>query len=170
MKKGCSLVGLLALVGLLVGVGLVVKRFPALPMIQALQSFVVVFVGLAGWLLAYYLRFEIPNSKTADYKSHSNRTHRDESKTGRGTGKQREAGHKWCGRGDSNPHGLATVSPSSWCVCQFRHFRAKGSYQLSVLSRQSTNGCPFSLQLPFVSRRFRRVLQSGPYCLLTADD
>jgi hypothetical protein len=29
----------------------------------------------------------------------------------------------WCGRGDSNPHGLATVSPSSWCVCQFRHFR-----------------------------------------------
>ena len=30
---------------------------------------------------------------------------------------------RWCGRGDSNPHGLATVSPSSWCVCQFRHFR-----------------------------------------------
>ena len=29
----------------------------------------------------------------------------------------------WCGRGDSNPHGLATASPSSWCVCQFRHFR-----------------------------------------------
>src|SRR5438093_1335586 len=29
----------------------------------------------------------------------------------------------WCGRGDSNPHDLATASPSSWCVCQFRHFR-----------------------------------------------
>src|SRR5262249_31744648 len=29
----------------------------------------------------------------------------------------------WCGRGDSNPHGIATASPSSWCVCQFRHFR-----------------------------------------------
>src|SRR5215510_4363559 len=28
-----------------------------------------------------------------------------------------------CGRGDSNPHGIATASPSSWCVCQFRHFR-----------------------------------------------
>jgi hypothetical protein len=29
----------------------------------------------------------------------------------------------WCGRGDSNPHALASASPSSWCVCQFRHFR-----------------------------------------------
>ena len=33
----------------------------------------------------------------------------------------------WCGRGDSNPHGIATASPSSWCVCQFRHFRVRGS-------------------------------------------
>ena len=32
-----------------------------------------------------------------------------------------------CGRGDSNPHDVATASPSSWCVCQFRHFR---EYQL----------------------------------------
>jgi hypothetical protein len=31
----------------------------------------------------------------------------------------------WCGRGDSNPHALASVSPSSWCVCQFRHFRKR---------------------------------------------
>jgi hypothetical protein len=30
---------------------------------------------------------------------------------------------EWCGRGDSNPHALASASPSSWCVCQFRHFR-----------------------------------------------
>jgi hypothetical protein len=29
----------------------------------------------------------------------------------------------WCGRGDSNPYDLAIASPSSWCVCQFRHFR-----------------------------------------------
>ena len=29
----------------------------------------------------------------------------------------------WCGKGDSNPHDVATASPSSWCVCQFRHFR-----------------------------------------------
>ena len=35
----------------------------------------------------------------------------------------RQVSEGWCGRGDSNPHGLATASPSSWCVCQFRHFR-----------------------------------------------
>jgi hypothetical protein len=29
----------------------------------------------------------------------------------------------WCGRVDSNHHGIATASPSSWCVCQFRHDR-----------------------------------------------
>ena len=29
-------------------------------------------------------------------------------------------------KGDSNPHGIATASPSSWCVCQFRHFREEG--------------------------------------------
>ena len=23
----------------------------------------------------------------------------------------------WCGRGDSNPHGIATASPSSWKIC-----------------------------------------------------
>jgi hypothetical protein len=34
-----------------------------------------------------------------------------------------QASEGWCGRGDSNPHGIATASPSSWCVCQFRHFR-----------------------------------------------
>jgi hypothetical protein len=32
----------------------------------------------------------------------------------------------WCERGDSNPHVLANASPSSWCVCQFRHFREEG--------------------------------------------
>ena len=31
----------------------------------------------------------------------------------------------WCGRGDSNPHEIAPASPSSWCVCQFRHFRMR---------------------------------------------
>lgn len=34
-------------------------------------------------------------------------------------------GWKWCGREDSNLHGIATASPSSWCVCQFRHFRKR---------------------------------------------
>src|SRR5882762_6370861 len=31
----------------------------------------------------------------------------------------------WCGREDSNLHGIATASPSSWCVCQFRHCRTR---------------------------------------------
>src|SRR3954454_22746633 len=35
---------------------------------------------------------------------------------------------RWCERGDSNPHGIATASPSSWCVCQFRHFREEGYF------------------------------------------
>ena len=26
---------------------------------------------------------------------------------------------------DSNHHGIATASPSSWCVCQFRHDRTR---------------------------------------------
>src|SRR5204863_3164189 len=38
----------------------------------------------------------------------------------------------WCGRGDSNPYGIATASPSSWCVCQFRHFRKWMVRQLGV--------------------------------------
>ena len=32
---------------------------------------------------------------------------------------------EWCERRDSNSHALASASPSSWCVCQFRHFRSK---------------------------------------------
>jgi hypothetical protein len=32
---------------------------------------------------------------------------------------------RWCGRVDSNHHGIATASPSSWCVCQFRHDRTE---------------------------------------------
>src|SRR5690606_37927874 len=36
-----------------------------------------------------------------------------------------KASDGWCGRGDSNPHELAPASPSSWCVCQFRHFRVR---------------------------------------------
>ena len=33
---------------------------------------------------------------------------------------------EWCERRDSNSHDLAIASPSSWCVCQFRHFREEG--------------------------------------------
>src|SRR2546430_3827670 len=37
----------------------------------------------------------------------------------------------WCGRKDSNLHGIATASPSSWCVCQFRHFRKQAGIAAS---------------------------------------
>jgi hypothetical protein len=36
---------------------------------------------------------------------------------------------EWCGRVDSNHHGIATASPSSWCVCQFRHDRVSELYK-----------------------------------------
>ena len=41
-------------------------------------------------------------------------------------GSPRSGRIEWCGRKDSNLHGIATASPSSWCVCQFRHFREEG--------------------------------------------
>ena len=40
----------------------------------------------------------------------------------------------WCGRGDSNPHGIATAAHSSWCVCQFGHFRVGGQAGLRPAS------------------------------------
>ena len=42
----------------------------------------------------------------------------------------------WCGRGDSNPHDLATASPSSWCVCQFRHFRVRADLKVDPYINQ----------------------------------
>jgi hypothetical protein len=46
----------------------------------------------------------------------------------------------WCGRGDSNPHALASASPSSWCVCQFRHFRVEErSRRTARLKADTTN-------------------------------
>ena len=46
----------------------------------------------------------------------------------------------WCGRKDSNLHGIATASPSSWCVCQFRHFRDK--------TWAALKGCATSVAVP----------------------
>src|ERR1700739_594539 len=37
--------------------------------------------------------------------------------------RKRSEAKSWCGGKDSNLHGIATASPSSWCVCQFRHHR-----------------------------------------------
>ena len=38
----------------------------------------------------------------------------------------------WCERRDSNSHALASASPSSWCVCQFRHFREGGGCRVDA--------------------------------------
>ena len=43
---------------------------------------------------------------------------------------------KWCGREDSNLHGIATASPSSWCVCQFRHYRTSGDKFILACNRR----------------------------------
>src|SRR6266446_7244108 len=40
----------------------------------------------------------------------------------------------WCGREDSNLHGIATASPSSWCVCQFRHCRTRVTHHILAAS------------------------------------
>src|SRR6516162_1848318 len=56
---------------------------------------------------------------------------------------------KWCGREDSNLHGIATASPSSWCVCQFRHCRtcvAQFILAASTVTRNQFNSaCATSL-------------------------
>src|SRR5207249_9878287 len=64
---------------------------------------------------------------------------------GAGNEKQKK---RWCGRGDSNPHGLATVSPSSWCVCQFRHFR---TWRASFLCRPARGKAHFTAWPAFPS-------------------
>ena len=61
---------------------------------------------------------------------------------------------QWCGRGDSNPHDVATASPSSWCVCQFRHFR--NNKEVGVLEPAATVAREL-LALPQPVRRARRV-------------
>ena len=43
----------------------------------------------------------------------------------------------WCGRVDSNHHGIATASPSSWCVCQFRHDRTAHCTETALTTRTS---------------------------------
>src|SRR6185436_4302715 len=46
--------------------------------------------------------------------------------TKKGSANNRRAFCFQCGGEDLNLHGIATASPSSWCVCQFRHFRVRG--------------------------------------------
>src|SRR6266566_5870565 len=66
----------------------------------------------------------------------------------------------WCGREDSNLHGIATASPSSWCVCQFRHYRTVGwyhsSYRMLTLQPPSVSKSFLSLPLQPSGRRRAR--------------
>jgi hypothetical protein len=55
--------------------------------------------------------------------------------------------NKWCGRVDSNHHGIATASPSSWCVCQFRHDRTEENQQVTRV-----RWCPFRVWRRFGAR------------------
>src|SRR5215470_3087683 len=45
----------------------------------------------------------------------------------------------WCGGKDSNLHGIATASPSSWCVCQFRHHRILTDLESSPLDAEGAS-------------------------------
>ena len=66
------------------------------------------------------------------------RTHQDKK---RGPASRASFRLSWCGRGDSNPHVLANASPSSWCVCQFRHFRrGERETRIRILSRVGAAG------------------------------
>src|ERR1700680_3715510 len=53
---------------------------------------------------------------------------------------------RWCGGVDSNHHGIATASPSSWCVCQFRHDRKtlETTHPENPLSWPHTEALPHS--------------------------
>ncbi len=67
------------------------------------------------------------DSKRESYKSVGGiqrRSSGEECRTEREIIGMKNAVYVWCGRVDSNHHGIATASPSSWCVCQFRHDRA----------------------------------------------
>ena len=37
--------------------------------------------------------------------------------------------YNWCGGMESNHHGVAPASPSSWCVYQFRHHRKQSTHK-----------------------------------------
>jgi hypothetical protein len=71
---------------------------------------------------------------------------------------------KWCGRVDSNHHALASASPSSWCVCQFRHDRL-GEMSQEIVAEAVTSGERSSAREP--ARRVRtgraRCLEQAPH-------
>ena len=84
----------------------------------------------------------------------------------RGSGKPRVS-EGWCGRGDSNPHALASASPSSWCVCQFRHFRNEGEHDdRLLLDRRGGRRCRRCRRRGLARRVSSTPLTTelGPFC------
>ena len=73
----------------------------------------------------------------------------------------------WCGGKDSNLHGIATASPSSWCVCQFRHHRKNqvlppAAAQIRFAGLRKPAGhfchCPIVTDCPAISSKINRSL------------
>src|SRR5579862_467155 len=71
----------------------------------------------------------------------------------------------WCGRVDSNHHALASASPSSWCVCQFRHDR-KG---LALLLRTAWLRCNPEVIINFI-HHFHNSTFFGDACAIPRGD
>ena len=53
----------------------------------------------------------------------------------RGSRAKGEGREEWCGEEDSNFHGVAPASPSSWCVYQFRHRRTRARIITKAIGR-----------------------------------
>ena len=67
----------------------------------------------------------------------------------------------WCGRVDSNHHGIATASPSSWCVCQFRHDRTEGVRLHCIRAAENGQGVEGFWECGSLAATFECVEVSG---------
>src|SRR6185369_2961891 len=98
----------------------------------------VIFIAYRGWFIGKsWWEFKKENVRCCLYK-------------------KRKAGsypafQYWCGGMESNHHGVAPASPSSWCVYQFRHHRisvapngAKNIQQHYLLNKRT-----YSITQPF---------------------
>jgi hypothetical protein len=63
---------------------------------------------------------------------------------------------------DSNHHGIATASPSSWCVCQFRHDRAVLILSAEDLLCQIIGRIPIASQVRLVPEPVAQVRAQEP--------
>ncbi len=66
---------------------------------------------------------------------------------------------EWCGEEDSNFHGVAPTSPSSWRVYQFRHRRTRGAHHTEAM-RARPGG--WTGEFGFASAFWKRVIRRFP--------